>query len=224
MEIGAKIRQARTEAGMTQEQAAEALGVSRQTVSNWETGKTYPDIVSVVRMSDLYGVSLDRLLKEDRDVSDYVNYLNESADRTRHRNRILLFGLLAAYVVVWALALVVYWCFAAPSDAMGYDVLVLVFLLPAVTLVFSAIIGANAAWGRGKWALSLAFGLMYALVRYATTDMAYMLHRGVMLAPRFEMFAIGAAISLLGMAAGTLIARLHRRARSRRRKEIADGQ
>lgn len=64
MDIGAKIRDARVKSGLTQEQAAEALSVSRQTISNWETGKTYPDIVSVVRMSDLYDISLDRLLKE----------------------------------------------------------------------------------------------------------------------------------------------------------------
>ena len=61
MELFEKLKAARAQAGLTQEQAAEALLVSRQTVSNWETGKTYPDIVSVVKMSDLYGVSLDAL-------------------------------------------------------------------------------------------------------------------------------------------------------------------
>ncbi len=54
MDIGTKIRNARLNANLTQEQAAEFLGVSRQTISNWETEKTYPDIVSVVKMSDLY--------------------------------------------------------------------------------------------------------------------------------------------------------------------------
>ena len=63
MEIGSKIKNARIQANFTQEQVAEALSVSRQTISNWETGKTYPDIVSVVKMSDLYNISLDRLLK-----------------------------------------------------------------------------------------------------------------------------------------------------------------
>lgn len=53
MDIGTKIREARAAAHLTQEQAAEALGVSRQTISNWENNRTYPDIVSVIRMSDL---------------------------------------------------------------------------------------------------------------------------------------------------------------------------
>ena len=44
MEIGAKLRQARIAAGLTQEQTAEALGVSRQSISNWENEKNYPDI------------------------------------------------------------------------------------------------------------------------------------------------------------------------------------
>lgn len=42
-----------------------ALGVNRQTISNRENNRTYPDIVSVIRMSDLCSVSLDRLLKEE---------------------------------------------------------------------------------------------------------------------------------------------------------------
>ena len=61
MDIGTKIKEARLSAQLTQEQAAEQLGVSRQTISNWENNKTYPDIISVIKMSDLYEVSLDRL-------------------------------------------------------------------------------------------------------------------------------------------------------------------
>ena len=64
MDIGVKIKNARIKTNLTQEQAAEAIGVSRQTISNWENEKTYPDIVSVVKMSDLYDIILDRLLKE----------------------------------------------------------------------------------------------------------------------------------------------------------------
>ena len=58
MDIGKRIQEARLNAKLTQENAAEALGVSRQTISNWENEKTYPDIVSVVKMSDLYSCLL----------------------------------------------------------------------------------------------------------------------------------------------------------------------
>ena len=47
--IGRKLRDARKNSGLTQESVAELLGVSRQTVSNWENGRSYPDIGSVVR-------------------------------------------------------------------------------------------------------------------------------------------------------------------------------
>lgn len=79
MEIGRKLRQARTQAGLTQEQAAERILVSRQTVSNWETGKSFPDLLSIVRCSELYGVSLDALLKGD----DTVRKQMETESRTQ---------------------------------------------------------------------------------------------------------------------------------------------
>lgn len=85
MNIGTKIKNARTSANLTQEQVAEALDVSRQTVSNWENEKTYPDIVSVIKMSDLYNISLDHLLKEEKPMSDYLNYLEESTNTVRSK-------------------------------------------------------------------------------------------------------------------------------------------
>lgn len=65
MEIGKKLKDARTEAGLTQEKVAEKIMVSRQTVSNWENGKSLPDIASILKLSVLYQVSLDDLLKGD---------------------------------------------------------------------------------------------------------------------------------------------------------------
>ena len=53
MEIGSKLKKARNDNGITQEQAAELLCVSRQTISNWENNKSYPDIISVIKMSDI---------------------------------------------------------------------------------------------------------------------------------------------------------------------------
>lgn len=66
MMIAEKIKNARIQKGYTQEQVAEELLVSRQTVSNWENGKSLPDIISIIRMSDLYELSLDELIKGDK--------------------------------------------------------------------------------------------------------------------------------------------------------------
>lgn len=65
MEIGKTIKQHRTELGWSQEALAEKAYVSRQTVSNWETEKSYPDVHSLLILSDLFGVSLDELIKGD---------------------------------------------------------------------------------------------------------------------------------------------------------------
>ena len=59
MEIGSKLRQARQRTGMTQEQVAREIHVSRQTISNWETGKSLPDVLSVIALSDLYLMSTE---------------------------------------------------------------------------------------------------------------------------------------------------------------------
>ena len=125
MEIGAKIKEARIRTGLTQEQAAEALGVSRQTISNWENEKTYPDIVSVVKMSDLYAVSLDRLLKDGEGSSGYLDYLGDSTDTVRSRRRLSVLVLLTAYLCVWGLAVIVFWFFTTGSDAMGFSLIYL---------------------------------------------------------------------------------------------------
>nr|WP_295975044.1 helix-turn-helix transcriptional regulator [uncultured Bacillus sp.] len=53
MEIGKKLKTARVKSGLTQEKVSEEIQVSRQTISNWENEKSYPDIVSVIKLSDL---------------------------------------------------------------------------------------------------------------------------------------------------------------------------
>ena len=72
MEIGKKLKNARIEAGLTQEKAAEKIDVSRQTISNWENEKSYPDIISVIALSDLYSVSLDELLQGDQKMAEHL--------------------------------------------------------------------------------------------------------------------------------------------------------
>lgn len=86
MEIGKKLKAARAKCGLTQEQAADKLYVTRQTVSNWETEKSYPDIVSIVRISELYEVSLDELLKGDDEI---MKHLEETTNVVKSNKRLL---------------------------------------------------------------------------------------------------------------------------------------
>jgi len=65
MRLGQKLKEARLNAGLKQEELAKQLGVSRQTVSSWENDRSYPDLGSAVKLSNLYGRSMDEMLKDD---------------------------------------------------------------------------------------------------------------------------------------------------------------
>ncbi len=103
MNIGDKIKTAREENKLTQAQAAESLMVSRQTVSNWENRKSLPDIISVIRMSELYKISLDELLKGD---SAMIEKIEKDAQTRRTEKKIILYAWIsiAAGAVILALA------------------------------------------------------------------------------------------------------------------------
>jgi len=68
MKFGEKLKDARLKAELTQETVAKQIGVSRQSLSNWENDRTYPDLASVLKLSDLYGLSLDDLLRHDMEL------------------------------------------------------------------------------------------------------------------------------------------------------------
>ncbi len=211
MDIGTKIRNARIKAAMTQEQVAEALGVSRQTVSNWENEKTYPDIVSVVKMSDLYDISLDILLKEEDAVSEYLNFLEESANTVKSKNKLSRLILLTTYLAIWAISIIVFWVFARGSDALGYNIMFLVVLLPVVTFIISFLIGKNNYWEARKWIFTVAFGVMYMLADYATFRAANMVAFHIFRFPLFVMLPIGALVSLAGMWIGLCFNKIKRK-------------
>ena len=117
-DIGCKIKAARIEKKLTQEQVAELLGVSRQTISNWENEKSYPDIISVIKMSECYDVSLDYLLEGEQKMKSYYDYLEESTNVVKsnaNRNKIIT---ILSYLLIWAFAMIVFWFFTSGSDAM----------------------------------------------------------------------------------------------------------
>ena len=68
MELERRLAELRKEKNVSQEEIAEKLYVSRQTISNWERGKTYPDINSLLLMANYFDVSLDHLIKGDVDI------------------------------------------------------------------------------------------------------------------------------------------------------------
>ena len=66
MEIGKIIKKYRTEKELTQEELANILFVSRQLISKWENGKSYPDLNQLIQLSDYFDLSLDELMRGDK--------------------------------------------------------------------------------------------------------------------------------------------------------------
>ena len=110
MKIGMFFKELRKEKGLTQEQLAERLRVSRRTVSRWETGSNMPDLDILIEMSDYYEVELRELLDGERKgkkmdkeleetvlkVADYSN--DEKQKLTRRMHLLFICGLIAAVV------------------------------------------------------------------------------------------------------------------------------
>lgn len=68
MELGKQIKKHRQEVQLSQEKLADRVYVSRQTISNWENDKSYPDVNSLVLLSEIFQISLDNLIKGDIEV------------------------------------------------------------------------------------------------------------------------------------------------------------
>ena len=202
MDIGSKIKKSRTDAKITQEQAAEALDISRQTVSNWENGKSYPDIVSVLRMSDLYGVSLDYLLKGEVSMKDYLDYVEESTNVVKSKVKLSKLILILSYLVIWAFNIMVSWFFSAERISEAQAGAFQWLVLPVATIVISLLIGKNDFWGKRKWFAPIGFGLMLMLSVYASYGMRESLNFNRVDLQTLSLFFIGTIASMIGMVLG----------------------
>lgn len=202
VDIGGKIKKSRTDAKITQEQAAQALGISRQTISNWENERSYPDIVSVLKMSDLYSVSLDYLLKGEGPMKDYLDYIKEGTNTVKSKTRLSKLLLVLSYLVIWAFNIMASWRFSAGSITEAQAGGVQWLMLPAVTIILSLLIGKNNYWGKHKWLAPIGFGLMFMLSVYASYGMRESLNFNRVDLQTLSFFFIGMIASMIGLALG----------------------
>lgn len=98
LDIGQKILEIRKSEGLSQTEFAEKFHVTRQTVSNWENGKNYPDMETLLRISNEYGITFDELVKSDKE-------LIRSIDRSRRvaTKSILIFALIGIVILTMIL-------------------------------------------------------------------------------------------------------------------------
>lgn len=203
IEIGKKIQLARKESRLTQEQAAEKLSVSRQTISNWENEKSYPDIISVIKMSDLYGISLDILLKgEEKMSNNYLQYLEDSTNVVKSNQKKGKTILISVYLLIWSFAMIVFWWFMDPSDAGGFSLIFIWGLIPILTFVESLLIGISGYWGKFAWLAVPVMGLGLMVTEFFTFEAANHMTFGNKNYPDPLLFLIGCVISVVGLGIG----------------------
>lgn len=210
MEIGSKLKNARNEKGITQEQAAELLGVSRQTISNWENNKSYPDIVSVIKMSDSYSVSLDHLLKEEKSMKQtYQEFLEESTNTVRAKNNLSKSIILATYFAVWIIAMVVFWTMkgnVADYIFSSVDIILRRIMLPLLLLVLTVMIAKNNYFGSAKWILIVGAAITFLTVPYTQyivipeEELSYYMLKF----PNIPYMLVGIVVAIGGLCVGTL--------------------
>ena len=134
MEISKCIKDARQNDNISQESLAEQLGVSRQTISSWENGKSYPDLVSIIKMSDIFNISLDKMLKEDKKL---VNNMQEKMDTVKS-NKSIVFTILFAIIIFGGIYLIQTFVDIPKIDNLYLNIGVLIaFIVGVLTYLFS---------------------------------------------------------------------------------------
>lgn len=81
MDLGNNLSQFRKKSGLSQEEVADKLGVSRQTISKWETNDTIPDIYQSKKLAKLYHISLDKLIDFDVEMSKIETVIQNSDEK-----------------------------------------------------------------------------------------------------------------------------------------------
>lgn len=85
MSLGNSLFNARKKSGLSQEDVAEKLGVSRQTISKWETDETLPDIRQSKKLAVLYHLTLDELIDFDADVKEIEDMIEKTSEETQKK-------------------------------------------------------------------------------------------------------------------------------------------
>ena len=119
MEFSSKIREVRKKENLTQEEFAEKIFVSRNAVAKWETNRGYPDIQNLITISDVFGISLDELIKEDNNVKNKI--IAESSSKKWH--------ILVIIYLITIILYILYFLFAHKIFMIGFLIATLFMLV-----------------------------------------------------------------------------------------------
>lgn len=123
MEVGKNIKHYRNALSLSQDDLADKVYVSRQTISNWENDKSYPDIHSLMLLCTIFGISLDQLIK--RDLTAMKEHINE-LDQKKYSHISTLFILLFVLAIITPFPLLHY---LGVFEGITWGVLMLVLII-----------------------------------------------------------------------------------------------
>lgn len=98
MKIEDKIKTYRKEKGWTQKELAELLHLSNKTISSWETGRTYPDLDNLIQLADLFELTLDELIREDKKM---IKNLDKKIKRSTYTLPVIIIGLVLIVLITY---------------------------------------------------------------------------------------------------------------------------
>lgn len=141
MELNEKILELRKQKGLTQEELAEALFVSRTAISKWESGRGYPSIDSLKALSKFFGVSVDTLISGD----ELLTVAQKDAREKESHFRDLMFGLLDCSTVM--LFVLPFFGEKTEELVLAVSLLTLDAVSPWVTMAYFAVAAGITVWG-----------------------------------------------------------------------------
>ncbi|MEI5889936.1 XRE family transcriptional regulator [Bacillus cereus] len=130
-----RLKQEREKRNWSQSDLAEKIHVSRQSVSKWETGKNYPSIEIIIHLSDLFGITIDELLRSDEDLTQKVI---EDSKQLAHPKWKVFFDSLFMLGVFLFITKIVVWMlnkFAGASITIVADTPYVMNFLPLILMV-----------------------------------------------------------------------------------------
>ncbi|MBQ9939436.1 MAG: helix-turn-helix transcriptional regulator [Oscillospiraceae bacterium] len=161
MNLGDKLYKLRTERNMSQGDLADALGVSRQSISKWETNSSVPELDRLIKLSEIFNISLDELVREECEIKERPQeqpqiqtvYVEKASSGTAQK----IIGVIL--LCFGAVVLLLLWIFA--GNAFG----AMIFAAPFVLCGFICILVKSHAWLWCCWGIYFS---VEVYLRYAT--------------------------------------------------------
>ena len=133
MKFEEKLMALRKKAAMSQEDLADRLGVSRQAISRWELGTTLPDAPNLLKLSDLFGVSIDYLLRDgyesDENLPPVKEARREMSEKEQKQRKFYLVACICWVIAAGAFLI-------AAIDRMSIHLVLLVFVNAILAITF----------------------------------------------------------------------------------------